>query len=83
MSNCHDLHLLGNLRRVLQRHDVGCLLGATAFLPPIKRLGLRRLHPVCCRYVLSQITPVALGNISWRYYAVFIATNMTAAVVYL
>lgn len=33
--------------------------------------------------VLSQITPVALANISWRYYAVFIATNLTAAAVYL
>ncbi|UPK92207.1 hypothetical protein LCI18_003142 [Fusarium solani-melongenae] len=32
--------------------------------------------------VLSQITPVALANISWRYYALFIATNTTAGVLY-
>ncbi|RSM06577.1 hypothetical protein CEP52_005659 [Fusarium oligoseptatum] len=32
--------------------------------------------------VLSQITPVALANISWRYYALFIATNTTAGGLY-
>ncbi|KAJ4168766.1 hypothetical protein NW754_010694 [Fusarium falciforme] len=32
--------------------------------------------------VLSQITPVALANISWRYYALFIATNTTAGILY-
>jgi hypothetical protein len=32
--------------------------------------------------VLSQITPVAIANVSWRYYSLFIATNMTAAVIY-
>ncbi|TLD18550.1 hypothetical protein PspLS_10271 [Pyricularia sp. CBS 133598] len=32
--------------------------------------------------VLSQITPVALANISWRFYALFIATNLAAGVVY-
>ncbi|KAH7309903.1 general substrate transporter [Stachybotrys elegans] len=32
--------------------------------------------------VLSQITPVALANISWRFYAVFIATNLLGAVFY-
>lgn len=32
--------------------------------------------------VLSQITPVALEHIGWRYYSLFIATNMTAAVIY-
>ncbi|KAK9326886.1 general substrate transporter [Lipomyces starkeyi] len=32
--------------------------------------------------VLSQITPVALANVSWRYYSLFIATNLTAAVIY-
>ncbi|KAM5372598.1 hypothetical protein ACJZ2D_007372 [Fusarium nematophilum] len=32
--------------------------------------------------VLSQITPVALANVAWRYYALFIATNATAGVLY-
>jgi MFS family permease len=32
--------------------------------------------------VLAQITPVALADISWRYYAVFICTNMAASVLY-
>ncbi|KAF7557625.1 hypothetical protein G7Z17_g588 [Cylindrodendrum hubeiense] len=32
--------------------------------------------------VLSQITPIALENVGWRYYSLFIATNMTAAIIY-
>ncbi|CAG8049186.1 unnamed protein product [Penicillium olsonii] len=32
--------------------------------------------------VLSQITPTALENVGWRYYSLFIATNLAAAVVY-
>ncbi|GLI73614.1 hypothetical protein PoHVEF18_001834 [Penicillium ochrochloron] len=32
--------------------------------------------------ILSQITPVALENVGWRYYALFIATNFVAALVY-
>lgn len=32
--------------------------------------------------VLSQITPVAIANVSWRYYSLFIATNLAAAVFY-
>lgn len=32
--------------------------------------------------VLSQITPVALANVSWRYYSLFIATNAAAALIY-
>ncbi|PLB50585.1 putative hexose carrier protein [Aspergillus steynii IBT 23096] len=32
--------------------------------------------------ILSQITPTALQNVSWRYYALFIATNFAAAFVY-
>lgn len=32
--------------------------------------------------VLSQITPVAIEQVSWRYYSLFIATNMTAALIY-
>lgn len=32
--------------------------------------------------VLSQITPIALTNVSWRYYFLFIATNLAAACIY-
>lgn len=32
--------------------------------------------------VLSQITPIAIANVSWRYYSLFIATNLAAAVFY-
>lgn len=33
--------------------------------------------------VMSQITPIAMENISWRYYAVFIAANLLAGYVYM
>ncbi|RSL63850.1 hypothetical protein CEP53_004283 [Fusarium sp. AF-6] len=32
--------------------------------------------------VLSQITPLAIAAVSWRYYSLFIATNLAAAVFY-
>ncbi|KAF4445484.1 putative transporter (major facilitator superfamily) [Fusarium austroafricanum] len=32
--------------------------------------------------VLSQITPLAIANVSWRYYSLFIASNAAAAVFY-
>ncbi|TKX19973.1 high-affinity glucose transporter-4 [Elsinoe australis] len=32
--------------------------------------------------VLSQITPVAIQQVGWRYYSLFIATNAAAAVIY-
>lgn len=32
--------------------------------------------------VLSQITPLAIAAVSWRYYSLFIATNFAAAVIY-
>ena len=32
--------------------------------------------------VLSQITPHAIANVGWRYYSLFIATNLAAAVFY-
>ncbi|KAF4447832.1 sugar transporter [Fusarium albosuccineum] len=32
--------------------------------------------------VLSQITPLTIESVSWRYYSLFIATNLTAAVFY-
>ncbi|KAK6836027.1 transporter (major facilitator superfamily) [Apiospora arundinis] len=33
--------------------------------------------------VLSQITPIALAQVSWRYYALFIATNLAAGIIYI
>ncbi|KAL0932411.1 sugar transporter [Colletotrichum truncatum] len=32
--------------------------------------------------ILSQITPLAIASVSWRYYSLFIATNLAAAVFY-
>jgi hypothetical protein len=32
--------------------------------------------------VLSQVTPIALAHVGWKYYSLFIATNMTAALIY-
>ncbi|KAL2880271.1 hypothetical protein SGCOL_004320 [Colletotrichum sp. CLE4] len=32
--------------------------------------------------VLSQVTPLAIASVSWRYYSLFIATNLAAAVFY-
>ncbi|CAG9949266.1 unnamed protein product [Clonostachys rosea f. rosea IK726] len=31
---------------------------------------------------LSQITPIAIKNVSWRYYSLYIATNLTAGLIY-
>ncbi|KAL0777486.1 hypothetical protein CaCOL14_007004 [Colletotrichum acutatum] len=32
--------------------------------------------------VLSQVTPLSIASVSWRYYSLFIATNLAAAVFY-
>ncbi|KAG7052977.1 putative transporter (major facilitator superfamily) [Colletotrichum scovillei] len=32
--------------------------------------------------VLSQVTPLAIASVCWRYYSLFIATNLAAAVFY-
>ncbi|KAF4964198.1 hypothetical protein FSARC_7832 [Fusarium sarcochroum] len=32
--------------------------------------------------VLSQVTPLALADVSWRYYSLFIASNLAAAIFY-
>ncbi|KXH28304.1 hypothetical protein CSAL01_00838 [Colletotrichum salicis] len=32
--------------------------------------------------VLSQVTPLAIASVSWRYYSLFIVTNLAAAVFY-
>ncbi|QKD56722.2 general substrate transporter [Fusarium oxysporum Fo47] len=32
--------------------------------------------------VLSQVTPLAIANVSWRYYSLFIASNLATAVFY-
>ncbi|KAK9366879.1 general substrate transporter [Lipomyces kononenkoae] len=36
---------------------------------------------VVINIILNQISPIAFANIGWRYYSVFIATNIVAAVV--
>ncbi|KAL4926359.1 sugar porter family MFS transporter [Aspergillus undulatus] len=45
-------------------------------------MGLAVFSKSVAAIVLSQITPTAMENIDWRYYALFIATNLAAAVVY-
>ena len=45
-------------------------------------MGLGVFSKSVSAIVLSQITPVALQNVGWRYYALFIATNFAAAFVY-
>ena len=46
-------------------------------------LGLATFCNGVASIVMSQITPVAMDNINWRYYAVFIAANIGAMCVYL
>ncbi|KAK9235256.1 general substrate transporter [Lipomyces kononenkoae] len=36
---------------------------------------------VVINIILNQVSPIAFANIGWRYYSVFIATNIIAAVV--
>jgi hypothetical protein len=45
-------------------------------------MGLAVFSKSVAAIVLSQITPTALQNVSWRYYSLFIATNFVAAFVY-
>lgn len=45
-------------------------------------LGLAVFCKSVSAIVLSQITPTALENVGWRYYSLFIATNLAAAFVY-
>ncbi|KAL4939199.1 hypothetical protein BDV06DRAFT_214471 [Aspergillus oleicola] len=45
-------------------------------------MGLGVFSKSVAAIVLSQITPTAMENVSWRYYALFIATNLAAAVIY-
>lgn len=47
-----------------------------------KGLGLATFCNGAASIVMSQITPIAMNNISWRYYAVFIAANMLSLCVY-
>lgn len=47
-----------------------------------KGLGLGVFSKAVVAIVLAQITPVAIENVGWRYYALFIATNLAAAFVY-
>ncbi|KAL3464517.1 general substrate transporter [Aspergillus heterothallicus] len=45
-------------------------------------MGLGVFSKSVAAIVLSQITPTAMQNVGWRYYALFIATNFAAAFVY-
>ncbi|KAL2820163.1 general substrate transporter [Aspergillus cavernicola] len=45
-------------------------------------MGLAVFSKAVAAIVLSQITPTAMENVGWRYYALFIATNLAAAFVY-
>ena len=45
-------------------------------------MGLGVFSKSVAAIVLSQITPTAMENVGWRYYALFIATNLAAALVY-
>ncbi|KAL4916144.1 putative hexose carrier protein [Aspergillus aurantiobrunneus] len=45
-------------------------------------MGLGVFSKSVAAIVLSQITPTAMENVGWRYYALFIATNLAAAFVY-
>ncbi|KAL3480922.1 putative hexose carrier protein [Aspergillus californicus] len=45
-------------------------------------MGMAVFSKAVAAIVLSQITPTAMENVSWRYYALFIATNFAAAFVY-
>jgi hypothetical protein len=47
-----------------------------------KGLGLAVFSKAVVAIVLAQITPIAIQNVGWRYYALFIATNFAAAFVY-
>jgi len=47
-----------------------------------KGLGLAVFSKAVTAIVLSQVTPIAILNVGWRYYALFIATNFAAAFVY-
>jgi hypothetical protein len=45
-------------------------------------MGLGVFSKSVSAIILSQITPVALENVGWKYYALFIATNFVAAFAY-
>ncbi|KAI8714922.1 PA14 domain-containing protein [Fusarium sp. LHS14.1] len=47
-----------------------------------KALGLAAFYQRVASIVVSQITPIAMNNISWHYYAVFIATNVLSLCVH-
>jgi hypothetical protein len=47
-----------------------------------KGLGLAVFCKAVVAIVLGQITPIAIQNVGWRYYALFIATNFCAAFFY-
>ncbi|KAL2681420.1 hypothetical protein Neosp_009031 [[Neocosmospora] mangrovei] len=47
-----------------------------------KGLGLATFCQGVASIIMSQITPIAMNNIGWQYYAVFIAANVLSLCVY-
>jgi len=47
-----------------------------------KGLGLAVFCKAVVAIVLAQITPVAIQNVHWRYYSLFIACNFAAGFIY-
>lgn len=47
-----------------------------------KGLAFAVFVKACVAIVLTQITPLAIRDISWRYYAVYLATNAIAGIIY-
>lgn len=47
-----------------------------------KGLGLAVFCKAVVAIVLAQITPIAIENVHWRYYSLFIASNFAAGLIY-
>ncbi|KAH7336169.1 putative hexose carrier protein [Rhexocercosporidium sp. MPI-PUGE-AT-0058] len=47
-----------------------------------KGLGLAVFSKAVVAIILAQITPIAIENVHWRYYSLFIASNFVAGLIY-
>lgn len=47
-----------------------------------KGLGLAVFCKAVVAIVLAQITPIAIQNVGWKYYSLFIASNFVAGAIY-
>ncbi len=47
-----------------------------------KGLGLAVFCKAVVAIVLAQITPIAIQNVGWKYYALFIGSNFFAGIIY-